>query len=270
LSKLEPGYYGEFKTPPVVEVVFGVAFEPIPGFSTAFFGLLWNLFGEEFSKTTDQQPLPYPAQILKPGHPVRIVPATKPRLPRVWFMSSDERRIIQIQRDRFHYNWRRQEESDDYPRFPDVFSAFKKHYEILIGFDADASGEGLKELQYELTYVNHIPVSDFWQDFDQIGNVFPDVSWRKDSGRFLPTPVTMKWDAQFPMPDGAGVLTVSTRTARSATTGEPVITLDLTARGPAATLEFDDWFVLARQWIVKGFIDITDDKMQRAVWGKKE
>ena len=185
-------------------------------------------------------------------------------------MSEDEKRFIQIQQDRFHYNWRRREDSDEYPRFPDIFGAFKKYYETLINFDSDSGGNGLKEVQYELTYVNHIPESATWKTFDQIGQVLPDVSWRDDAIRFLPAPASVRWEAQFPMPDGAGVLSATARTARSAATGKPVITLDLTARGPAGTLEFDEWFDLARKWIVKGFIDLTDDEMQKTVWGRKE
>ncbi len=268
VSKLKPECYGGFAAPPVIEVVCGVVFEPIPRFSTAFFGLLWNLFGEEFPKTVDQPPLLSPAQALVPGKSIRI-PAGPP-LPRVWFMSVDERRLIQVQRDRFHYNWRRQDDSDEYPRFPDIFCSFKDYYETLVGFDTDNGGKGLIEIQYELTYVNHIPVSHFGQGFGQIGNVLPDVSWRAGGSRFLPTPSGMRWESQFPMPDGAGILSANARTARTADTGEPVITLDMSARGPAGTLDFDDWFNVGREWIVKGFIDLTDEDIQNKVWEKQK
>ena len=262
--KLEPECFGGFRQPPVVEVVCGVMFEPMPRFSTAFFGVLWNLFGEEFPKTQDQQPLP---SLVVPGQTFQVA---QPPMPRVWFVSDDDTKLIQVQRDRFHYNWRRRGEDYEYPKFPSVFAPFKRYYEILAGFDRDAGGDGLNERHYELTYINHIPVSSHWAGFHEVAKVLPDISWRNEDSRFLPAPSAFRWDAQFPMPDGAGVLTAVARSARSTETGEPVLALDLTASGPAGTLSFDDWFTLAREWIVKGFIDLTDVNMQKQVWGKTE
>jgi uncharacterized protein (TIGR04255 family) len=256
----------DYTAPPVVEVVCGVVFEPIMELSTAFFGLLWSQYRKEFPKTYDQPMIQSPIPI-DSGKPMKIIPQIM--TPRVWFMSEDERQLIQVQQDRFHFNWRRQEKSDEYPHFKEVYKSFKNHYETLAKFLSESGTQEAREQKYELTYINHIPVDNVWQRLERLGLVFPDLAWRETKSRFLPAPTNVHWEAQFPLPDGAGILSAKIRTAREKATGKLVLLFDLTAHGPAGTLNFDKWFELSHHWVVQGFNDLTGTDMHHEVWQRK-
>lgn len=262
-----PRRHVHYENPPVIEVVCGVMFQPIQGFSTAWYGLLWNRFGDEFSSTSDQAPLPLPVPPPPPGQ-VRIDLTPGMNLPRVWFASEDGK-LIQVQRDRFHFNWQKEGDGDEYPQFPAVYSEFKRHLSTMVEFLTEGGVPEPQHVQYELTYVNRIPVDDVWQGFQHVRRVLPDLAWRGGKKRFLPTPDHLHWDAGFPMEDGAGVLNVKVRSARRRDTGELAIALDLTARGPAGPLEIDDWFEVGHKWIVKGFTDLTGKEMHTRVWRRR-
>jgi uncharacterized protein (TIGR04255 family) len=263
-----PEYFAKYENPPVVEVVCGVVFEPINAISTAFFGLLWNEYGEDFPTTRDLPPLEQPHRADVSGQYLQIdlQQAIMPTLPRVWFVSEDESRIIQVQRDRFHFNWRKIKQEEAYPRFPDVYRGFSDKLEKFKNFIHRTNEVDIIPAQYELTYVNHILLGEDAIDFGGVQCAFPDLAWRNDPNRFLPNPVGVQWDAKFPVPEVGGILQVKVRSARSKNTGEPLFLLDFAVRGSAEILPMDDWFQLARKWIVKGFADIIDEDMQKNIF----
>lgn len=47
----------EFKSPPVIEVVCGVQFEPLPGFLSVHFGEFWARIRDRYPRTEDRPPL---------------------------------------------------------------------------------------------------------------------------------------------------------------------------------------------------------------------
>ena len=263
-----PGRHVDFEAPPVVEVVCGAVFQPIDGFSAAFFGLLWDRFGEEFTRTADHSPLLWPAQQPPPGH-IRVHLEPGVGLPRVWFYTEDRRRLIQVQRDRFHFNWQRREEGDEYPQFPVVYKEYKRHLGTLHEFLSEGGLPEPQPVQYELTYLNHIPVDEVWQGYHHLGRVLPDIAWRDRQGRFLPAPEHLHWEVGFPMKGGAGVLAAKARSVRRRDTGELALALELTARGPAGALAMDRWFRIGHEWIVKSFAELTGQEMHSRIWRRK-
>jgi hypothetical protein len=51
-----------------------------------------------------------------------------------------------------------------------------------------------------------------------------------------------------------------------------VLLLDLTVRGIGRDKSpggMTDWFDLAREWIVRGFTDLTGEDVQKNIWRKK-
>jgi len=259
-----------YEAPPVIEVVCGVVFEPVQSFTAAMFGQLWNRYKAEFPDSQDRQEIPIPQP--RGTFTINLVP--RPPLPRVWFVSENEANVIQVQPDRFLFNWRRTDDGDDYPRFTRVYDAFKQHLATFEEFLRENPKEEItppiRNIQYELTYINHVPVDDVWSDITQIGAVLPDLTWRDDGERFLPSPEHVGLDLVFPLPDGAGTLQVNVVSARRRSTGERILQIKLTAQGQAIGLEQDEWFSLAHKWIVMGFTDITGEKMHRLVWKKEE
>ena len=258
----------DFEAPPVVEVVCGVVFKPVQGLSTAHLGLLWERFGAEFTQTSDHPPLPSPIPLDEAAQ-VQLSLTTTPPLRRVWFSTEDGRRLIQVQPNRLHFNWRRKEPDDEYPRFHTVYREFLKYLKTFDGFLADAGGQILEPTGYELTYLNIIPADQVWERFEQIGLVMPDISWRDAPGRFLPPPDALRWESEFSMPNDKGKLFVNVRSARNRSTGERALSFDLTARGSAETASMDDWFEQGHEWVVRGFDDLTGQQQKHLVWRKR-
>src|SRR5689334_15682106 len=99
-----------YETPPINEVVCGLMFEPLNELLAPHLGLLWEKYKPGFA-TCKQQP-PLALQLEKPEGTISEAQVVfeEPPLPRVWFEETGGNGIIQVQRDRFHYNWRRMNE----------------------------------------------------------------------------------------------------------------------------------------------------------------
>ncbi|MCX5910267.1 MAG: hypothetical protein NTY64_24610 [Deltaproteobacteria bacterium] len=128
--------------------------------------------------------------------------------------------------------------------------------------------ESVVPIQYELTYINHIPKCQGWYSLSEIGKLFPDFSFRDIKDRFLPEPEDINWRMSFPFPDQAGRLHVTIRQGVSRETLQPLISLQLNARGFSNILE--KWFDLAHKWIVYGFSDLTELEVQKQIWKRKD
>lgn len=84
--------------------------------------------------TEDQPELP--SAIEEPGGPApppRFEVMDRPRL-RTWFQSSDGTQLLQIQRNRIAYNWKRGPASEPYPSYDEVERRFRKLLPLWIDF----------------------------------------------------------------------------------------------------------------------------------------
>lgn len=251
-----------FDRPPVAEVVCGIRFAPIPGFTTPHVGLLWQQhFIAEFPTTEHKLPLGI--------EPERFFNLDDLLFPRIWFISSDERSLIQLQKDRFHFNWRRRELNDKYPRFPAIFDWFTQRLNQFVSFLQAHSFEPPAVTTAELTYVNHIPLGEGWNSYADLGNIFRDFCWRKSGHAHLPEPGKIYWRASFKIGEKTELVVRSDAGHRKVDEKE-LLVLNLTVSGPSEELgtNLRDWFYRAHHHIVWGFVDITDEKMQREVWGR--
>lgn len=260
----------DFESPPVVEVVFGVVFEPLP-LDTVQMGLMWIAMGPDaFPFVQDMPPIADP--IPPDGNNVTFKLSNLPPLRRVWFLSADKSEIIQIQTDRFHLNHRRETLEQNYVDYVDAYPAFAKRYDQFKTALKEIGHEPPTPRRYELTYINLItPDSRVWATLADIGAVLPDVSWRS-TDRFLASPSDMKLNFTFPMDDTGGELQVSVHSGTAPAGDEPVVQLRLTAAGPANQRDggFEAWFEEARSWIVRGFTDLTSARMRSEVWKQRQ
>jgi uncharacterized protein (TIGR04255 family) len=137
----------DFTRSPLTEVVCGVEFNA-PGFSSVHFGLYWESIRSQF---------PNPPLDRPPIAPVELL-AVLPRLRRVWFESEDKHQLIQLQEDRFHYNWRLQNSSRSYPHFQEVYQGFKQQWESFNDWWLKINDNGfpIERVRYELTYLNQL------------------------------------------------------------------------------------------------------------------
>src|SRR5271165_5623060 len=139
----------DFERPPINEVVLGVFFAPIPPLRAEAVGLFWARIRETFPSVVQQ---PIYAQEFSPI-PVMPQPGEFFPLPRFWFLSQDNTRLIQLQNGAFLYNWRKQ--NDEYPRFHRIFPEFLGHLETFQRFlKEDLEIGSLPIAIAELTYIN--------------------------------------------------------------------------------------------------------------------
>lgn len=264
--------FPDFEEPPVIEVVCGILFKPITSFITPHIGLLWGKYRPEYPNCREVAPLNPVLERPDDVGQVSIEIATAPPLPRTWFIEKKGNSIIQIQRDRFLHNWRKMSSNDEYPRYQNVKQRFFSGLTDFEDFLTENSLGVIEPLQYEMTYINHIPQDIAWSDSGSIGKIFPDFAFRAQSSRFLPAPSGMNWQTSFLLPQNVGRLHVKVRNAKLRDTGKPLLIFELTVRGIGEDKSRDamkSWFNTARKWIVCGFADLTGEEIQRVVWKRR-
>lgn len=264
----------EFDTPPVVEVVLGVAFEPSYALSNIELVELWrDLFKDDFPYVAERPPYDAPKETFKVQIPkAELVTHIGPPPIRLWLTSSSRTALIQIQHDWFARNWRKVEVDGIYPRyedhirpaFIDDFSIFQDHVRQL--------GHNLEFIQCEVTYINHIKTNSFWQSYEDLPRVFEiyagmpfeaapfeSLGFRGSSLIHLPSRT-----------EPLGRLHIQIDSAVD-NANRPMVVLNLTARGvPLDGYDLDAvvrFLDIGREVIVKTFVQITTEEIQRE-WGR--
>lgn len=262
----------DYEKPPVVEVVCGLMFEPIRELTTAHIGLLWQKFKDTYSKCTENPPLP---QVIENfGERESSQPTLSGfglpsfLLPRIWFERRDGRGLIQVQRDRFHHNWKKAEEADEYPHYGNVFGNFRRYLDEFESFLRENELNTVVPSQYEMTYVNHIPEGEGWTSPETV-DLFPDLGWRKKPDRFLPPFEQLNMTWSFVLPEKAGRLHMAISRGVRVKDQRRILVFNITARGighDRSLAEMSKWFDVAHEWIVCGFTDVTNEEVQRNIW----
>ncbi len=256
-----------FRKPPVTEVAIAAQFGEIRGLTGPHMGLLWERYRGSFPKLEVHPALgprferSGPAPGTGPSVKLERVPA-----PRTWFIGSNEAHLVQIQQDRFVFNWRRIP-GEDYPRYQHVRASFQKNFGIFQEFVAVEKLGKLRLNQWELTYVNHIPAGDGWQRHGELGAVIPSLV-RTLKGAFLPEPEDIGLQARYRIPDGEGAVSRLYVVASPGfdPSGRPILGLTLTARGgldQGAAGSLLSRLDVGREWIVRGFAEVTSKTMHR-------
>lgn len=146
-----------FERPPLVEVVLACYFEPLVQLRQTHLGSFWERVRERFPQVDDREPLPEQVETLDDQPRLSAVHfelLSQPILNRSIVTNGDQTELIQIQRDRFVHNWRRQVAA--YPRFRKVHQSFSDEF---ADFQASLNGLGFPPLaltQEEVTYVNWV------------------------------------------------------------------------------------------------------------------
>lgn len=261
-----------FDNPPVAEVVFGFQFTSLTGFTVSHFGQLWECFkADGYDACQDKSPL-FPAiERFDVSGTAEHQMLPDPLLPRVWFLHRDGTGIVQVQRDRFLHNWRRARLEDEYPRYHELKRMFKIHYGKFSRFVAENELGSIQPSQCEITYVNHIPVGQGWKGLEDVGDIFPDVRWKTGHERFLPPPSGANLRLSFDLPDRASRLHVAIRNGIRVDDRTQIVICELLVRGTPRGDSQEamwSWFDVAREWIVRGFVDLTGPRIQHEIWGR--
>jgi uncharacterized protein (TIGR04255 family) len=265
----------DFDRPPVNEVVLSAGFLDVPGLHAGQLGRYWDAIRDEFPNGEEQAPYDLPIEPLDPfavtEPSAELVTAYPP--PRLWLRSVDGEQLIQVQRNWFAFNWRRQgpEETSPYPRYPAVEERFTTQFRRLVDFiEAEGLGD-VMTTQCEVTYINHIELPG--PGFAGTETVLTMGGLRTSA--FLPPTQRVRLDAAFTMTrddQPYGRLHVSAQPALRRSDNRPILMLNLTARGyPVGDGEDGvvNFLRLGREWVVRGFADVTTPEMHER-WGRRD
>jgi uncharacterized protein (TIGR04255 family) len=159
-----------FSHPPIVEVVCGFVFDATP-LNVLHWGVYWDARRGDFPKTTLQ-----PAIIEGVGFSLGAPPM------RAWLESPDSAIVLQLQHDRFYFNWRAVGESPDrsaYPRFrdrpgrPGLRTRAVEEYRELQKFTAKRFDVPLNVRRIELSKIDVLVRGTDWNDMVDLISVVP-------------------------------------------------------------------------------------------------
>lgn len=253
-----------FGEPPITEVALGRIFLPRPDFLLPYFGAFWARVQHQFPKVEHAEPILEPTDKLNESL----------FLPRVWFIAKDSSTLVQLQQNRFHYNWRQTPEKPDYIRFPAIQKKCLEVWDEFKNFVLEVTGRPLQPLNAELTYINVIEAPGATSAFEIARAALRDHGWSNES-RFLGVPKAFAHNYSFELPNNRGTLKVGAAAARrkssaktEKTEGE-VLRLELSVRGPCSDDEsFEKWSSDAHDFLVTAFKDLTTPAMHK-VWKER-
>ena len=189
-------------------------------------------------------------------------------MPRVWFVNEEKTELLQVQPDRFVHNWRKVGEGDAYPRYERIRDRFRQDVSAFEDFLKEEHLGELRVNQCEVTYVNHIERAGVWEHHGEIEKLLKN--WAPlPATAFLPLPedAVLRWRYRIDGDDGPlGRLHVTAQPSWNVADDKPVWAMNLMARGAPIGHGIEGafkFFNLGREWVVRGFADLTADSMQR-------
>ena len=257
----------------MVETSLGVQFEGLADFKTLKVASLWDKLRSQYPKLEEAEPLVPSFETF--GHRSSAINApefelmTTPPQPRFFFINETENELVQFQKDRLAFNWRRHG-ATPYPRYTHIRERFEAAYAALQEW-AEEEGLGTPvPNQSEAIYVNFVPLTDASGADCGLSHYFPwlgnELIGMTEDGLFqfrrrleneAGEPVArLNFQLQY------GTDEESARKAR----------LHLHVRGRPATNTFNDALALidaGREIIVRTFAAITSDEAARN-WERQE
>jgi uncharacterized protein (TIGR04255 family) len=245
----------KFTKAPLTEVICGVEFNALD-FASVHFGLYWQTIRDQF---------PTPPLDRPPIGEIELF-SILPKLRRVWFESEDKQKLIQLQSNRFHYNWRQQERSKQYPHFHEIYPEFFKQWTAFQAWWSNSGETPLQPIRYELSYLNQIDASFGWNNARDYQKIF---SWFNPTPSNLAlTPNVFNANFDFLMPHTQGNLVITISQGIRPNDNASVVLLSLTASTTDPTIDITKWFDIAHQSTVEAFLDLINSEIKME-WGFK-
>lgn len=269
-----------FENPPVAEVAAGVQFADLEAMNPVRLGAYWSKIKDRFPKIDLQPPLNRAEEEF--GSQAKLAASTPgisllqgPPILRVWMTNDASTELIQVQKNRFVYNWRKQK-NEVYARFIEhIRPRFTEEFSRFCEFVESEELGAVKPDLCELTYVNHISSDEGWEHHGQAQKVMTPWSGTYND-EFLPEPERVDASVNYVMRDSEGTplgrLHVNFRPAWDRAEQTPIFLLRLMARGKPGgdgvdgVLVFLEW---AHEWIVRGFTSMTTERMHE-IWQRQQ
>lgn len=243
----------EFSNAPVIEVILGSQFEGVTFESKSIFDF-YNSVKENFPDIQENPPLAALIENIDSPSETRIISGFTSRK---FFINNSQNKLIQIQPDRFLFNWRKTNNEEEYPHFDSVFSEFIGIFNQL----EDKISIKSKLNQLEMTYVDHILLEDFnMSNFNpnKILNIFNLSKNIKNINSSF----------HFPIKEIKGNMICNIKSAFRNIDKKRLIIIESTCRGINDNQTIDQWFDIAHKNLIELFKEITT-KEAKLKWGLK-
>ena len=190
-------------------------------------------------------------------------------LPRVWFIHRNDNELIQVQRNRFLYNWRKRQSNDEYPGYEKVVENFERYLSCFEEFLATENLGNLVAIEYELTYIDIIPKGHGWENPGDLAKVFPNLLSLTKQSVFLNGVQVINLQTILGLPNNLGQLIVSIRNAQRIPGNQQIIYIESKAVSSGSYKPIRGWFNTAHNTIGKFFSNLVSKEIQEKFWGRK-
>jgi uncharacterized protein (TIGR04255 family) len=188
---------------------------------------------------------------------------------RCWFLHESQTKLLQIQNDRFIYNWQRPATYEIYPHYESIRPEFEAEWVRFCNF-LKINEIGTPEIkQCEITYVNHFEKGREWATLSELPNVIN--CWTGIKSNFLEEPDLLTIQTSYSMLDGQGKLIIQLQPVVSSEDSKEIIQVRITAQAKPESSDIENLlncFDLLRHWTVLSFTELTSSKMHD-LWGKR-
>ena len=252
-----------FNKPPIVEKVMGLEFERLAQWDIPYFGVYWQQIKDIYPEFEIK-----PAILSRNGQEVILELETLPSV-RCWFKHKSETKLLQIQHDRFIYNWQSPANYDSYPHYDIIRPEFEAEWVKFCSFLETHQIDLPSIKQCDVTYVDHFVRGKEWNTLFDL----PDVlnCWSGFSNDFLPEPDLIAIQTSYTLPDNNAKVVIEVQPATVNNGNLEIIQLRITCFQKPISSEITDVltsFDFCRDMAVKTFLRLTTDKMQ-ALWEKR-
>ena len=255
----------KFKNPPINELVIALYHLPIMEMKAQHIGLYWNRIRDRYPLCEQQSPIIVGAT---DTHPFLEAPGEVFPLPRFWFSSDVHPTLIQIQRNAFIFNWRRQA-TNEYPHYETVVTDFWRELEDYKTFVQELGGSLDAIRRCELTYINIISPNEFFTAPAQLMNILPPIAGLSDIQADDRKLVGMTTTATYLVNPTLQIDLAIRLGRRTDDTKELIAILELKAHGVPSDLSLNEtrsWYDSAHEATYKMFLDATAKQVQELIW----
>ena len=176
---------------PLDEVVCGVRFAGVK-WSHIHFGLFYAEIGGRYPHTQRRPPV----SLFQSGgsEGLQIELTTEPQLPLLRYESLDSPFLLQVQKDAFFVNWRRQSGTFIYPHFhtreggeQGIWDRFVSEWEVFCTFFKKQAIGTPELLACHLAYINHMVHAETWDVPTDLARWFHLLEGVQGSNPVLPS-----------------------------------------------------------------------------------
>lgn len=171
-----------FANPPLIERAISVVFKPLDGFAIGDFGLFWSRIIDDFPDSETLHPVGTEIETFDRFRPLRpeLRLASADELPRAAFRNTLTGELVQLQSDRFGFNWIKTNEDHKYPHSEATLTRFYSLFSVFMNFVRERGLGDVQVIQCEITNVNVVLISDIGESFADVATVLKVAPLEQD------------------------------------------------------------------------------------------